>query len=121
LLELYARCFAVYYAPYDEDYGFVTLEALKSGKPVVTAQDSGGTLQFIQNEINGLVCAPTEAAIAAAFNRLWTDRQLYLRIAHAARSSADSKTWDEVIAALTSPVAKAVDRSVEEGPVLVNL
>ena len=56
LLDLYANCFAVYYAPYDEDYGFVTLEAIKSGKIVLTAEDSGGVLSFINNKENGLVC-----------------------------------------------------------------
>ena len=30
------------FAPFDEDYGYVTLEAFEARKPVVTASDSGG-------------------------------------------------------------------------------
>ena len=36
LAALYARCLAVFYAPVDEDYGFVPYEAFLSEKPVVT-------------------------------------------------------------------------------------
>ena len=37
LIRLYAECFAVFYAPVDEDYGYATVEAFASAKPVVTA------------------------------------------------------------------------------------
>ncbi len=32
LVDHYARCRAVYFAPWNEDYGFVTLEAFRSGQ-----------------------------------------------------------------------------------------
>lgn len=41
LFDLYANCLTVFYAPHDEDYGFTTIEAFLSGKPVITAVDSG--------------------------------------------------------------------------------
>src|SRR5690606_37832205 len=41
LIDLYAGARAVLFAPYDEDYGYVTLEAFLARKPVVTARDSG--------------------------------------------------------------------------------
>ena len=41
LADLYARCLAVYYAPVDEDYGMVPLEAFLSEKPVLTTTDAG--------------------------------------------------------------------------------
>ena len=34
---------AVAYVPFDEDFGYVTLEAFLARKPVITASDSGGT------------------------------------------------------------------------------
>ncbi len=37
LVALYADALAVVYAPFDEDYGYVTLEAFLSEKPVITA------------------------------------------------------------------------------------
>ena len=80
LLDLFANCLAVYYAPYDEDYGFVTLEAFASGKPVVTASDSGGVLEFVRDEYNGLIVEPSEQAVAQAVNRLHADEALYEKI-----------------------------------------
>ena len=32
---------------YDEDYGYITLEAFFAGKPVITHTDSGGPLEFV--------------------------------------------------------------------------
>ena len=40
LLDLYARCRAAYYAPLNEDYGYVTVEAFLSRKPVLTTTDA---------------------------------------------------------------------------------
>ncbi len=56
LLDLYANCLAVIFTPYDEDYGLVTIEAMKSKKPVLTLKDSGGVLEFVDNEKTGFVC-----------------------------------------------------------------
>ena len=36
------------YAPFDEDYGYVTLEAFLARKPVITTTDAGGTLEFVE-------------------------------------------------------------------------
>jgi len=55
LLELYARCRCVYYAPLDEDYGYITLEAFLSEKPVITSFDSGGPLEFVEDGKTGHV------------------------------------------------------------------
>jgi glycosyltransferase involved in cell wall biosynthesis len=69
LVGLYAGARGVIYAPYDEDYGYVTLEAFLSRKPVITAADSGGTLEFVADGENGFVCAPEPEAVAAAASR----------------------------------------------------
>lgn len=55
LLRLYAECAAVYFAPLDEDYGYITLESFLSQKPVITARDSGGPLEFVEDGVSGLV------------------------------------------------------------------
>ena len=41
LIELYANALAVVYPPFDEDFGYVTLEAFLSKKPVITTSDAG--------------------------------------------------------------------------------
>jgi glycosyltransferase involved in cell wall biosynthesis len=60
----YANCLAVFFCPEDEDYGFVTLEAMLSGKPVITARDSGATLEFVTDGENGWVVEPAPEVIA---------------------------------------------------------
>ena len=55
----------VVYAPFDEDYGYVTLEAFLAEKPVITATDSGGTLEFVMTARTASSCAPDPEAIGA--------------------------------------------------------
>ena len=73
-LALYAGCLAVVFPPFDEDYGYVTLEAMVCGKAVLTTEDAGGPLDFVTDGENGLVCQPHPTAIAAALDRMWADR-----------------------------------------------
>jgi glycosyltransferase involved in cell wall biosynthesis len=100
LIRLYAGARAVIYVPYDEDYGYVTLEAFLSQKPVVTATDSGGTLEFVADGVNGFVCAPEPGAIGAAVTRLASDTALAARLGAAGRARAATITWDGVVEAL---------------------
>jgi glycosyltransferase involved in cell wall biosynthesis len=97
LIDLYAGALAVIYVPFDEDYGYVTLEAFLSAKPVLTATDSGGTLEFVVDGDNGLVCPPDPAAIGAALSRLAADRQRAARLGQAGLARARMVTWDGVV------------------------
>jgi glycosyltransferase involved in cell wall biosynthesis len=111
LLNLYARALAVYYAPFDEDYGYVTLEAMASSKPVITAVDSGGTLEFVKDMENGLVVAPNSEAVAAAVNKLVEDPSLAAKLGSCGRIMIEqtglNKTgWDLIIEGLLSPLTR---------------
>jgi glycosyltransferase involved in cell wall biosynthesis len=96
LISLYADALGVVYVPYDEDYGYVTLEAFLSHKPAITATDSGGTLEFVRDGENGFVCEPEAAAIGAAIQRL-SDRKLAARMGDAGFERARTITWDGVV------------------------
>ena len=85
------------YAPFDEDYGYVTLEAFLAARPVITATDSGGPLEFVKDGTNGFICDPQADAIAIAINRFAADRSLAERFGRAGRDVARSITWDGVI------------------------
>lgn len=74
--KLYANALAVLFPPLDEDYGYVTLEAMLSERPVITCTDSGGPLEFVRDRETGLVVEPTPDAIADAIGELWDDRRL---------------------------------------------
>ena len=97
LVRLYAEALAVIYAPFDEDYGYVTLEAFLSEKPVITATDSGGTLEFVVDGENGYVCAPEPEPLGRAAARLVADRQLAARLGLAGAHRARMITWDGVV------------------------
>jgi glycosyltransferase involved in cell wall biosynthesis len=105
LLSLYANAFAVVYAPVDEDYGYVTVEAFLSGKPVVTCKDSGGTLEFVENGVTGFVVDPEPQALSEAVNRLFLDRRLAREMGAAGRPRVAGIGWDAVIDALTEPLS----------------
>ncbi len=104
LLDLYAGAFAVLYAPVDEDYGYVTVEAFLSGKPVVTCTDSGGTLEFVEDGVSGCVVEPEPEAMADAVNRLYTDRRKARELGAAGGPTVRGIGWDRVIDALTEPL-----------------
>jgi glycosyltransferase involved in cell wall biosynthesis len=87
----------------------VTLEAMASGKPIVTANDSGGTLEFVRHEENGFITEPTPEAIAAAFNRIKGEHGVGQRLGCAGRAYIEQSGmlhtgWDQVIAGLLSPL-----------------
>jgi glycosyltransferase involved in cell wall biosynthesis len=97
LVDHYARCRAVYFAPWNEDYGFVTLEAFRSGKAVVTATDSGGPAELVRHGENGFVSAPTAEALAADLDALGRDRGLAERLGQAARRDAEAFRWERTV------------------------
>lgn len=72
---LYSRSLGVYFGPYQEDYGYVTLESFLSKKPVITHPDSGGPLEFVNGE-DGFVVKPDPLEIAAAMDSLYNNRKL---------------------------------------------
>ena len=95
--DFYAGALGVVYAPFDEDYGYVTLESFLAAKPMITTTDAGGPLEFVRDGINGFVCEPASGSLAAAIDRLAADRTLAERLGGAGREVAQTITWDGVI------------------------
>ena len=100
LVDLYAGARAVVFAPFDEDYGYVTLEAMLSAKPVITTRDAGGVLEFVEDGVTGHVCEPDPASLAEAFAALDSVPAHAVSLGDAARQRALTVTWDGVIEAL---------------------
>ena len=102
LVALYAGCRAAYYAPLNEDYGYVTVEAFLSRKPVVTTADAGGPLEFVTDGETGVVTSPEPDAIAGGIDRLCHLPEARLReMGAAGRARVEDITWDRVIDRLT--------------------
>ena len=100
LADLYARCLAVYYAPVDEDYGMVPLEAFLSEKPVLTTTDAGGPLEVVSDGSTGLVVTPDAAEIARALGWLRDHRDEAASYGRAGKAIAREVTWDRAIGRL---------------------
>jgi glycosyltransferase involved in cell wall biosynthesis len=98
-VDLLARCRAVFYAPVDEDYGFATIEAFGAGKPVLTTTDAGGVLEFVQNDVSGLVTAPQPTAVAGALEQL-ADTQTAQRLGKGNRERVVHIRWEHVVPTL---------------------
>ena len=103
LIRHYAEARAVVFVPRDEDYGYIALEAMLSGKPVITVSDAGGPLEFIRDGQEGLVTAPDPAALGGAFQQLSEDAALAERLGQGghARYAAQDISWDHVVETLT--------------------
>jgi glycosyltransferase involved in cell wall biosynthesis len=97
LVEHLARCRAVCFPARDEDYGFVTVEAFASRKPVVTCEDSGGPLEFVHDGVEGLVSAPTPEALAGALARVAADEALATRMGEAGQNAVALLSWPRVV------------------------
>ena len=100
LVDHLAHCRAVVFAPFNEDYGFVTVEAFSSGKAVVTCRDSGGPAELVRDGVNGIVSDPTPEAMAQALRALTDDRLLAIRLGEAGRAGAARMTWPDAVAQL---------------------
>lgn len=101
-LALYAHALAVVFVPFDEDMGYVTLEAMYAHKPVITCTDSGGPLEFVVPGHTGWVVPPTPQALADALEEAWAHRQRTRDMGEAGHAHLATLrlSWDTVVEAL---------------------
>lgn len=95
----YAHAMAVFFGPFDEDYGYITLEAMLAGKPVITCTDSGGPLEFVRHGETGWTVEPDPRAIAAAIDEAWANRARAAEMGLAGRERYEAQgiAWDHVV------------------------
>jgi alpha-1,3/alpha-1,6-mannosyltransferase len=111
-LALLARCHCVVYTPANEHFGFVPVEAMAAGRPVV-AVASGGPLETVRHEHTGLLCPPTPQAFAEALARLLMDPVAAARMGQAGRrhvakhfsQAAFGTRLEAIVQALVAPSA----------------
>ena len=101
-LQLYAESRGVIFTPHDEDYGYITLEAMLSRKPVITCTDSGGPLEFLVQRQTGLAVEPSAEALAEALDEIWADRNRARQWGLAGRKRYDELniSWENVVSHL---------------------
>jgi len=102
LVDLYARCRGVFFAPFMEDYGFVTLEAFRSRKPVITCMDAGGPAELVGVGRSGYVLLPEPFQIAAQID-VWSDNEeLARRMGDNGFEDTAPVRWSQAVEALVS-------------------
>lgn len=97
LLEQLATCRAVCFPPFQEDYGFVTVEAFASRKAVITCRDSGGPAELVREGVNGFLCEPVPEALGRAMRRLVDDEALAKTMGAAAFEAGAKLTWPDTV------------------------
>lgn len=102
IIERYAEALAVIYVPFQEDYGYVTLQAFYAGKPVITASDSGGVLEWVEDGVTGIVTDGSPTALGAAIDRVASDPRLAHRLGEAGRQRVRDLSWRSVADRLVS-------------------
>jgi len=93
LIDLYAHALAVPFTPIHEDYGYVTLEAFKSCKPVITCKDSGEPSFFVKNGLNGFVCDPDPQDIANKIDSLFNNREKAIKMGLYGKATIAHINW----------------------------
>lgn len=101
--KLYANAKAILFIPLDEDYGYITLEAMAASKGIITAKDSGGPLEFIEDNRNGLIVDSSPEKIAQAFDELASSMSMSKEMGKQSKIHLNEMdiTWDKVVKELT--------------------
>ncbi|MEN3015005.1 MAG: glycosyltransferase family 4 protein [bacterium] len=111
--KLYARAIAVIFTPFDEDYGYVTLEAFYSSKSVITVNNSGACLEFVQNNKTGIVCKPSPESIAKAMDFLYENKSIAIQMGKNAKQFIEGKniSWEHTIQRIINynPIQKIIN------------
>jgi glycosyltransferase involved in cell wall biosynthesis len=77
---------------------------MAAARPVITTDDAGGVLEFVEDGVTGLVTPPDPQAIASSIVRLMPDAGEAERLGRAGRERVAGITWDVIVDALLGDV-----------------
>jgi glycosyltransferase involved in cell wall biosynthesis len=82
------------------------MESILSKKPLITCNDSGGSLEFIENGINGYVVEPKPEKIGEAVNTIYSDGSARKMGENGYQKfGINFLSWDAVIKKLLKPLS----------------
>jgi glycosyltransferase involved in cell wall biosynthesis/SAM-dependent methyltransferase len=118
MVDLYAGARGVLFTPVDEDLGYIALEAMLAGKPLLTLTDAGEPAALARHEVEGLITAPEPKAFAEAMDRLADSRDLASALGAAGleRYRALDVSWEHAVAALTGEDMTGADVAASPAP-----
>lgn len=98
----YANSLVVPYFPYDEDYGYITVEAFLHRKPVITTTDAGGPTEFVENGETGFVVDFNARAIAEKIDFFAKNPSEAKRMGQNGYEKVKDITWESTVSQLLS-------------------
>jgi len=110
MIDLYANARGVLYTPIDEDLGYVALESMAAGKPLLTLSDAGEPANLIRDESEGLISSPDVHCYASLIDRAVAESSYLALLGEAAKSKYLSLdiSWENAVTKLTIPVKEKV-------------
>lgn len=100
LLELYSRAIVIPFVPIHEDFGYITIEAFKSKKPVITCSDSGEPSHIVEDGLSGFVVEPNPQKIAEKINYFIENPEKATQMGINGYSSVKDISWGNIIKSL---------------------
>jgi glycosyltransferase involved in cell wall biosynthesis len=106
-VEQYANALAVPFVPLMEDFGYITLEAFRSSKPVITCSDSGTPVDLVSRANAGVVADPTPDSIASAIDSIAANHVRAYEMGERGRQLSQSITWNSAVKQLMQSASDA--------------
>jgi len=98
LLDYLANCRALFYAPFDEDYGYATIEAFLAKKPVISCNDSGEVTNIVKQTGSGYISLAEPEAIAENIDKIYQASPAELeKQAQRGYQFAQQISWEKVL------------------------
>ncbi len=115
LAGLYAKCRAVLFTAFNEDWGIVPLEAMAFGKPVI-AVNRGGPRETVLDGITGFLEEPGVERFAMRMAEMVHEPQQALRLGRAGHERVTRFDW-KVFADHVDRAVEAAQRDPQPAPV----
>ena len=117
--QYYAEALFVPFLPYEEDYGYITIEAMLHRKPVLTVRDSGGPTEFVRDYETGFVTDTDPVQIAEKIDWFAQHPDKAEEMGRRAYAEVENISWDNVVSRLLESVREIPEKRTDRRQVTV--
>lgn len=97
LRRQYAGARAIPFIPISEDYGYITVEAFLTGKPVITVSDAGEVAEIVRQSGGGVVADPNPQSLARALNEVCAFPKMTRELGNSGYAWATQLQWSAIV------------------------